>query len=75
MPLACASGLYLLGVRGSRREKGLRQLGRNLALPIGHSRFFQLGTVVLALCEANSQVADVGIRGTRFNQSTHALEK
>ena len=39
MPLACASGLYLQGERGSRRENGLRKRGRNLALPIGQQPF------------------------------------
>ena len=49
MPLACASGWYLQEERGSRREKGLRKLGRNLALPIGQQPFFQLGAVELVL--------------------------
>ena len=37
----------LLGERGSCREKGLRKFGRNLALPIGHGSFLELGTVEL----------------------------
>ena len=38
MPLACASGLYLQGERGSRREKDCETRSDN-------SPFFQLGTV------------------------------
>ena len=34
MPLAFASGWYLQGARGSRRGKGLRKLGRNLAFRV-----------------------------------------
>ena len=39
MPLACASGLYLQEEQGPCREKGLRKLGRNRALPIGQQPF------------------------------------
>ena len=52
MPLACASGLYLQGERGSRREKELRKLKLRKLSGTSPSRtdnspFFELGTVEL----------------------------